>query len=349
MRAVSFLLRLLGGAALAVFVWEVDAGLAGGGQVNWLNLTIAVVSGFLLGLLVTPDLTLKPLLRFRDRLTSSPDELLVGGTGGLFIGLVLAALLAVPLAQLSAPFGRLLPLAGALLFAYFGSIIGLSRGSALARRLGIGQNWPVTALRRIIVDSSAIIDGRLLAIWKAGFLRGPLVVPDFVVAELQGLADSANATVRARGRRGLDIVLELQHEAGEELEVVAWDDASVSTVDGKLVAMAQATEAMLLTNDANLARVAELQRVTVLSIHALALAVRQQLAPGEQTRVRIVQEGSEPHQGRAYLPDGTLVVVEGGRPYLGKELDVVIQRSVQTPQGRLFFAQPAAAAAENVH
>ena len=275
--------------------------------------------------------------------------MLVGGTSGLFIGLVLAALLAVPVSQLPAPFGRLLPLAGALLFAYFGAIMGLSRGGALARRLGLGPSGPVTGLLRIILDSSAIIDGRLPAIWKAGFLRGSLVLPDFVVAELQGLADSANATVRARGRRGLDIVLELQHEAGEDLEVVAWDDAAIPTVDGKLVAMAQATQAMLLTNDANLARVAELQRVKVLSIHALALAVRQQLAPGEQTRVRIVQEGSEPHQGRAYLPDGTLVVVEGGRPFLGKELDVVIQRSVQTPQGRLFFAQPAAVAAENAH
>jgi uncharacterized protein YacL len=349
MRVGSLLLRLLGGAALAVFVWELGAGLAGGSSANWLNLAIAVVSGFLLGLLVTPDLTLKPLVRLRERLTGSPDELLVGVTGGAFVGLVLGALLAVPLSQLPPPAGRLLPLAAALLLAYFGGVVGLSRGAALARRLGLGREGALTALRRIIVDSSAIIDGRLPGIRHAGFLRGPLVIPDFVVAELQGLADSANATVRARGRRGLDILLELQQEAGEELEVVSWSDPAVPTVDGKLVAMAKETEALLLTNDANLARVAELQRVPVLSIHNLAFALRQQLAPGEQTRVRVVQEGSEPRQGRAYLPDGTLVVVEGGRSFLGREVDVVIQRSVQTPQGKLFFAQPTSVEAESLH
>ncbi|HEV7214942.1 MAG TPA: PIN domain-containing protein [Chloroflexota bacterium] len=347
MTGVSLLLRLLGGGALAVFVWEVDAGLAGG-TANWLNLSIAVGSGFLLGILVTPDVTMKPLLRLRERLTASPDDQLMGITGGLFTGLVLAALLAVPLAQLPGSFGRLLPLALALLFAYFGATIGLSRGAVLARRLGVDQNGAVSTLRRIIVDSSAIIDGRLPAIWRAGFLRGPLVVPEFVVAELQGLADSSNATVRARGRRGLDILLELRHGAGPELEILAWEDPAVPTVDGKLVAMAQAMAAILLTNDANLARVAELQRIPVISIHALTLAVRQQLTPGEQARVRIVQEGSEPRQGRAYLPDGTLIVVEGGRAFLGQDLDVIIQRAVQTPQGRLLFAQPAPAEAETV-
>jgi uncharacterized protein YacL len=349
MTAVSLLLRLLGGVALAVFVWEVDAGLGGGEPANWLNLTIAVVAGFLLGLVVTPEITMKPLVRLRERLTAFPDELLVGGTGGVFTGLVLAALLAIPLSQLSPPFGQLFPLAAALLFAYFGAVIGVSRGTVLAHRLGIGRGGALTALQRIIVDSSAIIDGRLPGIRRAGFMRGPLVIPDFVVAELQGLADSANPTVRARGRRGLDILLELRQEAGAELEVVPWSDVTVPTVDGKLVAMAKAGAGMLLTNDANLARVAELQGISVLSIHGLALALRQQLAPGEQTRVRIVQEGSEPRQGRAYLPDGTLVVVEGGRTFLGREVEVVIQRSVQTPQGKLFFAQPISVEAESVH
>ncbi|HVA90470.1 MAG TPA: hypothetical protein VNL71_11585, partial [Chloroflexota bacterium] len=127
MTAVSILLRLLGGAALAVFVWEIDAGIAGG-VANWLNIAIAVVAGFLLGLIITPDVTLKPLVRLRELLTTSPDELLVGGVSGLFVGLVLATLLAAPLAQLPAPFGRLLPLAAALLLAYFGATLGVSRG-----------------------------------------------------------------------------------------------------------------------------------------------------------------------------------------------------------------------------
>ncbi|MGI8914660.1 MAG: PIN/TRAM domain-containing protein [Chloroflexota bacterium] len=349
MTPASLLLRLLGGAALAVVVWEVDAGLVGGRPANWLNLTIAVGAGFLLGLVVTPDVTLKPLIRLRERLTASPDEVLIGGTGGVFTGLVLAALLAIPLSQLPAPLSAFLPLAMALLFAYFGAVVGLSRGKTLARRLGIGRGEALTALRRIIIDSSVIIDGRLLAIWRAGFMRGTLVVPDFIVAELQTLADSSNATVRARGRRGLDLLLELRQDAGDELEVVAWSDLSAPTVDAKLAAMAKATEAMLLTNDANLARVAELQGVKVMSIHALAYALRQQLAPGEHTRVRVVQEGSEPHQGRAYLPDGTLIVVEGGRAFLGREVDVIIQRSVQTPQGKLFFALPTSVEAESVH
>lgn len=217
----------------------------------------------------------------------------------------------------------------------------------MAHRLGFGCTPGAEGGMATIVDSSAIIDGRLVAIQAAGFLSGRLVVPEFVVAELQGLADSSNAMVRARGRRGLDLLLELQQAAGNSLAIVPWTEAPAAPVDSRLVAMAQA-HGILLTNDANLARVAELQHVRVLSIHTLAQALRQQLAPGEHTRLRIVQEGTEARQGRAYLPDGTLVVVEGGRPFLGKEVDVVIQRSVQTPQGKLFFAQPVAVEAESV-
>lgn len=348
MTAISLLLRVLGGVALAVFVWEIDAGLAGGLAINWWNLAIAVASGFLLGLLVTPDVTLKPLVRLRERLTGSPDDVLVGGICGLLVGLVVAALVAVPLSLLPRPAGRLLPLAAALVLAYFGVSVGLSRGAALAHRLGFGD---VTAAARgvvTVVDSSVIIDGRLAAIHAAGFLPGRLVVPAFVVAELQGLADSANATVRARGRRGLDLLLELQQAVGDGLEITPWAGSPTAPVDARLVAMAQAEGMLLLTNDANLARVAELQHIRVLSIHTLALALRQQLTPGERTRVRVVQEGTEARQGRAYLNDGTLVVVEGGRPFLGKEVDVVIQRSVQTPQGKLFFALPVALEAESV-
>lgn len=307
---MSVLLRVLGGIALAVFVLEVDAGLVGSGPVSGWNLALAAASGFLLGVLVTPDLTLKPLIRFRRRLTEAPDAVLVGGTGGLLVALVLAALLAVPLAQLPSPAGRLAPLAAALLLAYLGGTVGVSRGEALARRLGIGRALPASP--RIVVDSSAVIDGRLPAIHAAGFLPGALVVPDFVVSELQGLADSSNAMVRGRGRRGLDILLQLQQASGGDVEVPAYPNVPAGPVDARLVTVARDEHMYLLTNDANLARVAELQHVRVLSIHTLAQALRPQLSPGEQTRVRIVQEGTEPRQGRAYLPDGTLVVVEGG-------------------------------------
>ena len=344
---MSLLLRVLGGVALAVFAYEVDAGLAGSGQVSGWYLLIAVVSGFLLGVLVTPDLTLKPLIHFRRRLTEAPDAMLVGGIVGLLVALVLAALLAVPFSQLPAPVGRFAPLAVALLLAYLGGTVGVSRGETLARRLGIGRAV-AAALPRILVDSSAIIDGRLPGICAAGFLIGTLVIPAFVVSELQGLADSSNPTVRARGRRGLDLLLQLRQSPGPDVQVPAYPDLPAGPVDARLVALAREEGMYLLTNDANLARVAELQQVRVLSIHTLAQGLRQQLLPGEQTRVRVVQEGSEPRQGRAYLPDGTLVVVEGGRPFLGKELEVVIQRSVQTPQGKLFFAQPVPSEAESV-
>lgn len=344
---VDLLLRVVGGAALAVVVWAFDAGMTGAAPLDGRSLALAIVAGFLLGLLVTPDLTLKPLVRLRDRLTTAPDELLVGGIGGLLIGLVLAALLTVPLSLLSGQWGRFAPIAVALVLAYFGGSIGISRGEALARRLGVGASAVAPTVLRLLIDTSIIIDGRLAAVRAAGFLAGDLVVPDFVVAELQRLADNANPMIRARGRRGLDLLLELRQRDGQAIDVLTTDPQPEIPVDNRLVALARAESMALLTNDANLARVAELQGVTVLSVHALALALRQQLLPGEQTRVRVVQEGNEPRQGRAYLPDGTLVVVEGGRAYLGKELDVVIQRAVQTPQGKLFFAQPAGAAVES--
>jgi uncharacterized protein YacL len=291
-------------------------------------------------LLVTPDLTLKPLLRLRDMLAGAPDDLLIGGVSGLLVALVLAALLAVPLSLLPAPVSRFLPLAACLLLVYFGLTLGVRRGRGIAQRLGVA---PVSAEgqgKKIVVDSSAIIDGRLPAIAAAGFLPGRLLVPDFVVDELQGLADSSNPTVRARGRRGLDLLVQLRQLEGGGVEIISHPEQGAGPVDSRLIATAQAERAALLTNDANLARVAELHQLRALSLHALASALRPQLMPGEQTRVRVVQEGTEPTQGRAYLPDGTLVVVEGGRRFLGKELDVVISRSVQTAQGQLFFAHP---------
>ena len=345
---MDVLLRVLGGIALALFVWLVDSGLTGNpAPLTLPSLALAVGSGFVLGLLVTPDLTLKPLVQARKRLVEAPDAVLAGGVAGLLVALVASALLAVPLSLLPSSLGRFLPIAACLLLVYLGVMLGITRGQRILERLGMAA--PTLAAQvAILVDTSAIIDGRLLQIRITGFLHGSLLVPDFVVDELQRLADSSNATVRARGRRGLDVLRELRQLSADAFEIVSYPDVPAGPVDSRLVAAAQAHHLGLITTDANLARVAELHQVPVYNVHALSQALRSQLLPGEQARVRVVQEGSEPNQGRAYLPDGTLVVIEGGRRFIGRELDVVISRSLQTAQGHLFFAEPASSEAESV-
>lgn len=345
---MATLLRIVGGVALALLVWQIDVGLAGHpSALDLRGAIVATVAGFVLGLLLTPDLTLKPLLRLRDRVEESPDEVIAGTLTGVLLGLIFTALLAYPVSLLPAPFGRYAPAAIGLVTIYVCGSLGMSRGSLVLHRLGFVEP-PVPTSPSAVVDTSVIIDGRLAAIRTAGFLPFRLIVPNFVVDELQKLADSSNATVRARGRRGLDALLDLQRNDPNGVELMTFPESGGEEVDQRLLAAAKVNGRSLLTNDTNLARIAQLHRVPVLSLHALALATRQQFNPGDTTRVRVVSEGSEPNQGRAYLPDGTLIVVDGGRRFVGSEVDITIDRSVQTGQGKLLFAKPVAEEKERV-
>jgi len=193
---------------------------------------------------------------------------------------------------------------------------------------------------RIVVDTSAIIDGRIAEIVESGFIYGTLVVPRFVLDELQHIADSSDTLRRNRGRRGLEILNRMQKEPGTPVEVVEDSVPSETEVDGKLVALARARSGVVLTNDFNLNRVAELQGVRVMNINSLANAVKPAVLPGEELRVRVIQEGKEAGQGVGFLDDGTMIVVEGGARHIDKDLDVAVTRVLQTVAGRMIFAQP---------
>jgi uncharacterized protein YacL len=190
-----------------------------------------------------------------------------------------------------------------------------------------------------VVDTSAIIDGRIADIVDSGFLFHRLVIPHFVLDELQRIADSSDAQRRARGRRGLEILARLQKEGPTPVELVDDDPTEAADVDAKLVALARTRGAAILTNDFNLNRVADLQSIRVLNINSLANALKPALLPGDQMRIKLITEGREPGQGVGYLDDGTMVVVEGGSRLVGHELDVLVTRVLQTVMGRMVFAQ----------
>jgi uncharacterized protein YacL len=192
----------------------------------------------------------------------------------------------------------------------------------------------------IVVDTSVLIDGRIADIVESGFVYGTLLVPPFVLAELQQIADQADVRKRTRGRRGLDILAQLQKSDQIGVEIPDEDVPEATEVDAKLVALARARNAAILTNDYNLNKVAELQGIRVLNVNSLANAMKPAFLPGDSLRVSVIQEGKEPGQGVAFLDDGTMIVVEGGIRHMGRELDVTVTRVLQTVAGRMVFAQP---------
>ena len=191
-----------------------------------------------------------------------------------------------------------------------------------------------------ILDTSVIIDGRILDICKTGFIEGPLIIPEFVLEELQHIADSSDALKRNRGRRGLDILNKIQKEV--DIEVIINDSKfdDVKEVDSKLLKLTQQFKGRVITNDYNLNKVAEVQGIPVLNINDLANAVKPVVLPGEQMLVQVVKDGKELNQGLAYLDDGTMIVVESGRKFIGETIDVIVTSVLQTSAGRMIFAKP---------
>ena len=204
------------------------------------------------------------------------------------------------------------------------------------------RRLPAPAGPTVVVDTSAIIDGRIADIADSGFLFGTLVVARFVLAELQHIADHSDAAKRNRGRRGLEILAALQKGDRIPVEISEQDFPEIGEVDQKLIALAQARGGAILTNDYNLNRVAELQGLRVLNVNHLANAVKPAFLPGEELHVRVIQEGKEAGQGVAFLDDGTMIVVEGGDRFLDREVDVTVSRVLQTVAGRMVFAHPRA-------
>jgi uncharacterized protein YacL len=304
-------------------------------------LVAIVVAALLFGYLAIPYVTLYPTRWAVGRLSEAGAADFVLGVIGLLIGLLMGALIGIPLAALGGDLGTWVPVIVSLLLAAImaGAFI-YKRESIMKAITGFVPGARRGAPATVVVDTSAVIDGRIVDIGKTGFILGSLVAPRFVLDELQRIADSPDALRRNRGRRGLEMLAALQKDSVTPVEISEASYPELDEVDAKLVALARDTDAAILTNDYNLNRVAELQGIRVLNINELANAVKAVVHPGEELSVRIIQEGKEPGQGVGYLDDGTMIVVEGGSRYLDQEIGISVTRVLQTVAGRMIFAQP---------
>ena len=276
---------------------------------------------------------------------------------GLITGLIIAYLISsgpiklIPFAWL----GTLLSILVYLLLGYLGISIATKKREDIIgflipwRKLAQKDKEKQTAkgesvAQPKILDTSVIIDGRIADICKTGFVEGPLIIPAFVLEELRHIADSSDALKRNRGRRGLDILNRIQKELEINVEIVEKDFEDLSEVDTKLLKLAQFMNGKVITNDYNLNKVAEFQRVPVLNINELANAVKPVVLPGEEMVVQVIKDGKEFGQGVAYLDDGTMIVVDGGKRYIGDTIEVVVTSVLQTAAGRMIFVKPKSAA-----
>lgn len=317
-------------------------------------LTFMAILGGVVGYIVTPKLVLRPVNRLRRLIQQVPASDIFAATLGLFVGLAFGAISAYPLSLLPDPLGQFLPFIVAAAFGYAGLAITIGRPDLLqgVRDRLFPKDEPPELVREvqptediprlptILLDTSVIIDGRIADICRTGFIQGELIVPLFVLNELQHVADSADTLRRNRGRRGLEILRQLQEESPVPVHLTEADVPSVREVDDKLIALAKEMDSSILTNDYNLNRVAELQSVNVLNVNELANAVKTVLLPGEDFTIHIMQEGKEYNQGVGYLDDGTMVVVEDGADYIGATVDVTVSKVLQTAAGRMIFARP---------
>jgi len=347
--STEFFSRIIGMIIIGIvgIYWGISLGRLTDQSIELYGMVIGLV-GALMGLVLTPFLTVRPVRALRGLLGRIAVQTLVASLIGLIIGLVIAALLAFPLSLLPSPFGEILPFVGVLLFGYFGVAVFVMRQhdlfSALRTRLPIrpaeGDATTEERSRTILMDTSVIIDGRIADIARTGFLTGTLLIPRFVLNELQYIADSADGLRRQRGRRGMEVLNQIQQEPSVPVQISDIDVEGAREVDDKLVILARQLRCPILTNDYNLNRVAELQGVHVLNINELANAVKAVLLPGESLEVSVIQEGKEHGQGVGYLDDGTMVVVEEGKDYLNREIPVTVTKVLQTAAGRMIFARP---------
>lgn len=317
-------------------------------------LGLVIFVGALIGILVyilSPWLV-RSFRRFTQRIESRVAKVsaaeLVWGSIGLILGLVAGYLLAMPLSVIPI-IGKFVPIFVSVLLGYVGLVIGVKKRDDLGNVTSLFRrerdkkdkepSKPVGDAPKIL-DTSVVIDGRILDVLKSGFLEGTIVVPAFVLEELRHIADSADVLKRNRGRRGLDILNRIQKDLEHPVKIMERDFGSQVEVDMKLLRLAKLLSGKVVTNDYNLNKVAALEGVPVLNINELANAVKPVVLPGEEMVVNVVKDGKEPGQGVAYLDDGTMIVVENGRRFIGENLDVLVTSVLQTAAGRMIFAKP---------
>ena len=348
-RLVGALVGLLGGVFYALYlISSID-------QLNarlpaTVTLAAACLIGFLVGGIAGPSLSVEPFLWVEDTLAEAPPAELVGGLIGLLLALIVSALVGVPLQRLPSGVGLLVTVAFTIVAVYVGVGAGAGRRrdlEALTARLtgvrdqarhddGLDVVPPVGT--PAVVDTSVLIDGRVLDVARTGFLPAVLLLPGFVLEELQRIADAGDPLRRAKGRRGLATVEGLQALGQPRCEVVDIDFPGVPEVDSRLIRLARARGAAVMTNDFMLNRLAQIEGLRVLNLNDLALALKPIVSAGETMQVTIVKEGKELHQGVGYLDDGTMVVVENGRSQLDQTVTATVTSVIQTPAGRMIFA-----------
>ena len=323
-------------------------------------ITGIAIGAALLAFIITPYITVVPYRWMREAAASD----LLAAVIGLIVGLIISFLIDIPLTNLPGIWGHILPFVGTVVCGGLGVALAVQRKNDLSHLFQAGfasrrtrerereeerqkeldkdkeHSSHLQPVTQILLDTSAIIDGRIADISQTGFVSGALLVPRFVLNELQHIADSADTMRRNRGRRGLEMLNRLQKDTTVPIEITDADVEDVAEVDGKLVKMARTLHCPIITNDFNLNRVAELQGVKVLNINELANAVKPVMLPGEDIFIKIMQDGKELGQGVGYLDDGTMIVVEGGRQFMGATIEVTVTRVLQTVAGRMIFAHP---------
>lgn len=340
-RIVGMILVAIGGVFLGIHISNIT------GSSPYQYASIFLLVGALIGLVLTPYVTIRPFLALRKRIHQSPAQQLLSAVLGLVVGLIIAGLVSFPLSMLPEPYSQFLPFVAAMLFGYLGIMVMLTRQhdiftlirGQLPTRSESKEDSQGKGYRPVLLDTSVIIDGRIADISQTGFIEGEMLVPRFVLNELQHIADSSDSLRRNRGRRGLDMLRRLQNESVTPVRITDMDIEGVREVDDKLVLLAKQLHCAIVTNDYNLNRVAELQGVRVLNINELANAVKALLLPGESLTVKIVQEGKEVGQGVGYLDDGTMVVIEDGESYINRKTQVTVTKVLQTAAGRMLFAR----------
>jgi uncharacterized protein YacL len=352
--SIDFIIRLIGMVVFSVVgvFWGIniaETAIPGADGVQFnsaqYGFTLGLV-GALIGLVLTPYITTRPFRGLWVLMKRLSAQALISAVVGLMFGLLFAALLAFPLSLLPKPFGEIFPFVGVVFFGYLGIALFSMRqtdfynlfNSVRGDHNKSSGHWGEG--RNILLDTSVIIDGRIADIAKTGFLPGTMLIPRFVLNELQYIADSPDNLRRQRGRRGMEVLSQLQKDNATPVKINDIDVDGVREVDDKLVVLARQMHCPILTNDYNLNRIAELQGVTILNVNELANAVKSVMLPGENLVIRVIQEGKEQNQGVGYLDDGTMVVVEYGRDYLGKEIQVTVTKILQTAAGKMIFARP---------
>ncbi|RWZ52147.1 PIN/TRAM domain-containing protein [Halobacillus fulvus] len=325
---------------------------------NWIQSVAGAVLGALILFLLTfwlVDYIVDFLRWVEDTLVKAPVADLLFGSLGLIVGLIIAYLVNIPVQDIEIKVvNQVVPIFLTFFLGYFGFQVGFKRKDEFLNLLSKKDKKGDESKdetekaevdsslipKRKILDTSVIIDGRIADICETHFLEGTIVIPQFVLAELQHIADSSDGLKRNRGRRGLDILNRLQKDLPVNVEIYEGDFEEIQEVDSKLVKLAKVMDGIVVTNDFNLNKVCEFQNVQVLNINDLANAVKPVVLPGEEMHIQVIKDGKEQNQGVAYLDDGTMIVVEEGKNYIGKTIEVVVTSVLQTSAGRMIFAKP---------